>query len=65
MELVNTHIESIIIYAGRNTLFATFLIRSYMVDLSEELFDSAKMNGANNFQTFFYLLPNRYHGLFF
>ena len=53
MELVNTHFELIIIYAGRNTLFATFLIRSYMVDLSEELFDSAKMNGANTFQTFF------------
>ena len=65
MELVNTHIELIIIYAGRNKLFATFLIRSYIVDLSEELFDSAKMNGANTFQTFFYLLPNRYHGLFF
>ena len=35
-----------------------------MVELPEKLFDSAKMNGANTFQTLLYLLPNRYNGLF-
>ena len=64
MKLVNTYIGLITIYAGLNTPFATFLIRSYMVELPEKLFDSAKMNGANTFQTLLYLLPNRYNGLF-
>ena len=52
MNLMNTHIGLIIIYAGLNMPFATFLIRSYMVDLPEDLFDSAKMDGANTFQAF-------------
>ena len=29
-----------------------------MVELPEKLFESAKMNGANTFQTLLYLLPN-------
>ena len=35
-----------------NAPFATFLIRSYMIQLPDELFDAAKLDGANTFQIF-------------
>ena len=52
LNLMNTHIGLIIIYSGLNAPFATFLIRSYMVQLPEELFDAAKIDGANTLQLF-------------
>ena len=51
--LMNTHMGLIIIYSGLNAPFATFLIRSYMIQLPEELFDSAKIDGASTLQSFF------------
>ena len=51
--LLNTHIGLIIIYSALNAPFATFLIRSYMIRLPDELFDAAKIDGANIFQQFF------------
>ena len=51
--LMNTHIGLIIIYAGLNAPFATFLIRSYMVQLPDELFEAAKIDGATTLQLFY------------
>ena len=51
--LMNTHIGLIIIYAGLNAPFATFLIRSYMVQLPDELFEAAKIDGASTLQLFY------------
>ena len=52
LNLIDTHIGLIIIYSGLNAPFATFLIRSYMIQLPEELFDAARIDGANPFQLF-------------
>ena len=51
--LMNTHIGLIIIYAGLNAPFATFLIRSYMVQLPDALFEAAKIDGASTLQLFY------------
>ena len=51
--LMNTHIGLIIIYAWLNAPFATFLIRSYMVQLPDELFEAAKIDGASTLQLFY------------
>ena len=51
--LMNTHIGLIIIYVGLNAPFATFLIRSYMVQLPDELFEAAKIDGASTLQLFY------------
>ena len=53
LSLLNTHLGLIIIYSALNAPFATFLIRSYMIRLPDELFDAAKLDGANTFQIFF------------
>lgn len=53
LSLLNTHLGLIIIYSALNAPFATFLIRSYMIRLPDELFDAAKIDGANIFQQFF------------
>lgn len=54
--LVNTHIGLIIIYVGVFSPFATYLIRSYMIALPEEFIDAAKLDGANNFDVFWYVI---------
>ena len=51
--LMNTHIGLIIIYAWLIAPFATFLIRSYMVQLPDELFEAAKIDGASTLQLFY------------
>lgn len=51
--LLNTHTGLILIYSALNAPFSTFLIRSYMIRLPDELFDAAKLDGANTFQLFF------------
>ena len=51
--LTNTRIGLIIIYSALNAPFAVFLIRSYMIQLPSELFDAAKIDGANTFQLFY------------
>ena len=52
LNLMNTHLGLIIIYAGLNAPFATFLIRSYMIQLPDELFDAAKIDGAQHIYNF-------------
>ena len=53
LHLTNTYIGLIIIYSALNAPFAVFLIRSYMIQLPSELFDAAKIDGANTFQLFY------------
>ena len=53
LSLLNTHLGLIIIYSALNASFATFLIRSYMIRLPDELFEASKLDGANTFQMFF------------
>ena len=51
--LTNTRIGLIIIYSALNAPFAVFLIRSYMIQLPSELFEAAKIDGANTLQLFY------------
>ena len=53
LHLTNTYLGLIIIYSALNAPFAVFLIRSYMIQLPSELFDAAKIDGANTFQLFY------------
>ena len=53
LSLLNTHLGLIIIYSALNAHFATYLIRSYMIRLPDELFEASKLDGANTFQMFF------------
>jgi raffinose/stachyose/melibiose transport system permease protein len=50
--LVNSHIGLIIIYTGLNGPFATYLLRSYMLSIPEEIIDAARIDGASNMQVF-------------
>ena len=52
LHLNNSYIGLIIIYSALNAPFAVFLIRSYMVQLPAELFEAARVEGANNIQLF-------------
>ena len=51
--LTNTRIGLIIIYSALNAPFSVFLIRSYMIQLPSELFEAAKIDGANTLQLFY------------
>ena len=53
LHLTNTYLGLIVIYSALNAPFAVFLIRSYMIQLPSELFDAAKIDGANTFQLFY------------
>lgn len=53
LNLTNTYLGLILIYSALNAPFAVFLIRSYMIQLPIELFEAAKIDGANTFQLFF------------
>ncbi len=50
--LLDTRIGLIIIYSALNAPFATFLIRSYMLQLPTELFEAARLDGASTYQLF-------------
>ena len=50
--LLDTRIGLVIIYSALNAPFATFLIRSYMLQLPTELFEAAKLDGASVMQLF-------------
>ena len=52
LSLLDTRIGLIIIYSALNAPFATFLIRSYMLQLPTELFEAAKLDGASTMQLF-------------
>jgi raffinose/stachyose/melibiose transport system permease protein len=48
--LLNNRIGIILIYTALNAPLAIFLLRSYMVGLSNEIEDAARVDGANEFQ---------------
>jgi raffinose/stachyose/melibiose transport system permease protein len=48
--LINTRIGLVIIYTALNSPFAIFLLRSYMLALSSDFEDAARVDGANEFQ---------------
>jgi raffinose/stachyose/melibiose transport system permease protein len=47
---INTRIGLILIYAALNAPLSIFLLRSYMVGLSPDFEDAARVDGANEFQ---------------
>jgi raffinose/stachyose/melibiose transport system permease protein len=49
--LVNTLPGLIIIYIATNTPFATLLLRTFLVGIPRELDESARIDGANEWQT--------------
>ncbi len=52
LHLNNSFLGLIIIYTALNAPFAVFLIRSYMLQLPQELFEAARIEGASNIQLF-------------
>jgi raffinose/stachyose/melibiose transport system permease protein len=50
--LVNSHIGLIIIYVALHSPFATFLLRSYMINLPEEFVEAARIDGASHWQVY-------------
>ena len=48
--LINSRIGLILIYAALNAPLTIFLLRSYMVSLSSDFEDAARVDGANEFQ---------------
>lgn len=48
--LINNRIGLILIYAALNAPLTIFLLRSYMVGLSSDFEDAARVDGANEFQ---------------
>jgi raffinose/stachyose/melibiose transport system permease protein len=50
--LVNSHLGLIIIYVALQSPFATFLLRSYMVNLPEEFVEAARIDGASHWQVY-------------
>jgi raffinose/stachyose/melibiose transport system permease protein len=50
--LVNSHLGLIIIYVALHSPFATFLLRSYMVNLPEEFIEAARIDGATHWQVY-------------
>ncbi|MDQ0972257.1 raffinose/stachyose/melibiose transport system permease protein [Neobacillus niacini] len=53
MGLINTFWAMIIPNFGLSMPFAIFMMRAFFKDLPDELMDSAKIDGCNEFQTFF------------
>ncbi|MFJ5762497.1 carbohydrate ABC transporter permease [Neobacillus sp. NPDC093182] len=53
MGLINTFWAMIIPNFGLSMPFAIFMMRAFFKDLQDELMDSAKIDGCNEFQTFF------------
>jgi raffinose/stachyose/melibiose transport system permease protein len=48
--LINSRVGLILIYTALNAPLAIFLLRSYMVGLSSDFEDAARVDGANEFQ---------------
>lgn len=48
--LLNTRIGMALIYTALHAPFSIFLLRSFMVDLSKEFEEAARVDGANEFQ---------------
>jgi multiple sugar transport system permease protein/raffinose/stachyose/melibiose transport system permease protein len=51
--LLNTYWALILPYISGGQVFAIFILRSFIASLPEELFESARVDGASTLQTFF------------
>lgn len=56
IHLYDTLAGLIILYVAYKLPFAIFLIRAYMLTLSDELTDAATIDGANQFQIFWHII---------
>jgi len=50
--LLNTHLVLILPYIAGGQVFAIFIMRSFFQSMPEEMFEAARMDGANELQTF-------------
>ncbi len=50
--LLNTHFVLILPYIAGGQVFAIFIMRSFFQSMPEEMFEAARMDGANEMQTF-------------
>jgi len=50
LNLLNTHLGLILIYVALNAPFSIFLLRSYLLGLSVDFEDAARVDGANELQ---------------
>jgi raffinose/stachyose/melibiose transport system permease protein len=55
MGMINTYWAMIIPNFGLSMPFAIFMMRAFFKDLPDELMESAKIDGCNEFQTFFHV----------
>lgn len=56
MGLINTRWAVILPYFGLSMPFAIFMMRAFFRDLPTELMESARIDGCNEFSTFFYIM---------
>lgn len=56
MGLINTRAAMIIPYFGLSMPFAIFMMRAFFKDLPDEIMDSARIDGCNEFSTFGYIM---------
>ena len=50
--LLNSRLGLILIYTGINLPFAVFLLRAFLLSVSDEIEDAARVDGANRLQVF-------------
>lgn len=55
LKLLNTRWALILPWISGGQVFGIFLLRSFMATLPQELFDSARIDGAGDFYTFWYI----------
>jgi len=55
LNLLNTRWALILPWTAGGQVFGIFLLRSFMASIPQELFDSAKIDGAGDFYTFWYI----------
>ena len=53
LKLIDTHFGLILTYSTLNLPLLIWLMRSFFLDASQEVYDAATMDGASAFQTFF------------
>jgi multiple sugar transport system permease protein/raffinose/stachyose/melibiose transport system permease protein len=53
--LLNTYWAVILPYIAGGQIFAIFVLRSFFASLPQELFDAAKIDGASDLKSFFYI----------
>lgn len=56
LHLLNTYWGMILPYVGTGQVFAIFVFRSFFLSLPEELFESARLEGAGHFRLYWHLV---------